>query len=65
MALIAGGTGVQFEKPGVYTIGDPERPLVEGGRAIIAAIQGTTVIFSFCLFLVLLLLSRFFQYVHA
>ena len=31
MAAMAGGTGIQFEKPGVYTIGDGERTLEEAG----------------------------------
>jgi adenosylcobinamide-phosphate synthase len=56
MAIIAGGTGVQFEKPGVYRIGDPGRPLAEAGSAIITAIRAGTVIFSAFVILALLLL---------
>ncbi|MEN6342401.1 MAG: adenosylcobinamide-phosphate synthase CbiB [Methanospirillum sp.] len=43
MALIAGGVGVAFEKPGVYVIGTPERPLSEGGPAIIRAVRAATI----------------------
>jgi adenosylcobinamide-phosphate synthase len=39
MALIAGGVGVAFEKPGVYVIGTPERPLAIAGPAIIRAVR--------------------------
>jgi adenosylcobinamide-phosphate synthase len=42
MALIAGGAGVRFEKPGVYTIGDPERTLSEAGDDIVTAVRVTT-----------------------
>lgn len=37
MAAMAGGVGVRFEKPGVYTIGDPERSLAAAGLEIITA----------------------------
>ncbi|MFA5266911.1 MAG: adenosylcobinamide-phosphate synthase CbiB [Methanoregula sp.] len=37
MAAMAGGIGIQFEKPGVYTIGDSERTLDEAGHEIIRA----------------------------
>jgi len=43
MSLIAGGVGVTFEKPGVYTIGSPERPLAEAGAAIIRAVRAATI----------------------
>jgi adenosylcobinamide-phosphate synthase len=43
MAAIAGGCGIQFEKPGSYRIGDPNRSLKEGGRCVIAAVRGVTV----------------------
>lgn len=42
MALIAGGVGVAFEKPGVYVIGTPEVPLRSAGPAIIAAVRAAT-----------------------
>jgi adenosylcobinamide-phosphate synthase len=37
MAAMAGGIGIQFEKPGVYTIGDGGRTLDEAGPEIIRA----------------------------
>jgi adenosylcobinamide-phosphate synthase len=37
MAAMAGGIGIQFEKPGVYTIGNPDRDLDEAGPEIIRA----------------------------
>lgn len=44
MALVAGGTGTAFVKPGVYIIGDKEQSLSEGGPAIVSAVRGATVI---------------------
>jgi len=43
MAAMAGGIGIQFEKPGVYTIGDRERTLDEAGPEIVRAVQVVTV----------------------
>jgi adenosylcobinamide-phosphate synthase len=37
MATMAGGVGIQFEKPGVYTIGNSERTLDEAGPEIVRA----------------------------
>lgn len=45
MALIAGGVGVMFEKPGKYRIGDPERPLRSAGPEIIHAVQRVSLLF--------------------
>ena len=42
MAAMAGGIGIQFEKPGVYTIGDRERTLDEAGPGIIRAARVVT-----------------------
>jgi len=42
MAAMAGGIGIQFEKPGVYTIGNPERTLDEAGSDIIRAARAVT-----------------------
>jgi len=42
MAAMAGGIGIQYEKPGVYTIGDRERTLDEAGPEIIRAARGVT-----------------------
>jgi adenosylcobinamide-phosphate synthase len=46
MAVIAGGVGIRLEKPGVYTIGDPERTLAEGGAGIVRAVRAATLIFA-------------------
>ncbi len=46
MSLIAGGTGVMFEKPGKYRIGDPEQSLRSGGPEIIRAVRGATLLFA-------------------
>ena len=46
MAVIAGGAGVAFEKPGVYRIGYAEQSLNERGNDIVKSIQFTTVLFS-------------------
>lgn len=39
MSLIAGGCGVQFDKPGVYKIGQAERSLEAGGHSIIRVMR--------------------------
>lgn len=57
MSLIAGGCGILFDKPGGYQIGNNIRSLEEGGRCVIAALRGATVIFS--LLLILMSLSSF------
>lgn len=46
MAIIAGGVGVRLEKPGAYTIGDPERTLAEAGTGIISAVRAAVIIFA-------------------
>jgi len=46
MATMAGGVGIRFEKPGVYTIGDGERTLDEGGADILEATRMATVMFA-------------------
>jgi adenosylcobinamide-phosphate synthase len=46
MAAMAGGTGIRFEKPGVYTIGDGERTLDEAGSDIIRACRVVTITFT-------------------
>jgi adenosylcobinamide-phosphate synthase len=45
MSLIAGGCGVMFEKPGVYTIGSPEQTLIKGGHCILRTLRETTLLF--------------------
>ncbi len=42
MGAMAGGIGIQFEKPGVYTIGDRERTLDQAGPDIIRAARAVT-----------------------
>jgi adenosylcobinamide-phosphate synthase len=42
MAVMAGGIGIQFEKPGVYTIGNRDRTLDEAGAEIIRAVRAVT-----------------------
>ena len=46
MAVMAGGTGVRFEKRGVYTIGNGEITLDEGGPEIVKATRAVTLIFA-------------------
>jgi adenosylcobinamide-phosphate synthase len=46
MAAMAGGTGIRFEKPGVYTIGDGERTLDEAGSDIIRTCRVVTITFT-------------------
>lgn len=55
MSLIAGGTGVRFEKPGMYRIGDPSRSLKGAGKDILMAIRMGAVIFSISVITTLLL----------
>ena len=46
MATMAGGTGIRFEKPGVYTIGDGKRTLDEAGSDIIRTCRAVTIFFT-------------------
>jgi len=46
MAAMAGGIGIRFEKPGVYSIGDQKRSLDESGSEIIRACRFVTIIFA-------------------
>ncbi len=57
MAIMAGGTGVRFDKPGVYTIGPGCRSLEEGGPDILKAVRVITLVFSALLIGTLLLLQ--------
>jgi adenosylcobinamide-phosphate synthase len=47
MAAMAGGVGIRFEKPGVYTIGDGEKTFDEAGPEIIQATRVVTLYFAF------------------
>jgi adenosylcobinamide-phosphate synthase len=62
MSIMAGGVGIRFEKPGVYTIGQGERSLKEAGFEIIRAERAITVIFA-AIITTLLLLGSFAQYI--
>ncbi len=46
MAAMAGGCGIRFEKPGVYTIGNGENPLETGGPEIVQAVRVVTLAFA-------------------
>ena len=46
MAAMAGGVGIRFEKPRIYTIGDGERTLDVGGANILEATRIVTVMFA-------------------
>jgi adenosylcobinamide-phosphate synthase len=46
MAAMAGGIGIRFEKPGVYTIGDGERTLDGAGPDILRASRFVTLAFA-------------------
>ncbi|MDT8358615.1 MAG: cobalamin biosynthesis protein CobD, partial [Methanomicrobiaceae archaeon] len=43
LAIIAGGVGVAFRKPGIYTIGDGSRTLEEAGGEIVSAVRAVTI----------------------
>jgi adenosylcobinamide-phosphate synthase len=45
MAAMAGGTGIQFVKPGVYEIGDDEKTFDDAGPEIIRAGRFATIAF--------------------
>ena len=42
MAAMAGGIGIRFEKPGVYTIGDSDRTLEEAAPDMFRAVRAVT-----------------------
>ncbi len=46
MAAMAGGCGVRFEKPGIYTIGDGGQSFDREGPAIIRAVRAVTLAFA-------------------
>jgi adenosylcobinamide-phosphate synthase len=46
MAAMAGGTGTRFEKPGVYSIGEGDRTLDEGGPDILRATRAVTLMYA-------------------
>jgi len=54
MALIAGGCGIAFKKPGVYVIGNEKRSLEEAGKEIKNAVRAATLISAALLSILLL-----------
>lgn len=56
MAIIAGGVGTAFEKPGVYVIGTPDRPLERAGPEIVRAVRAATVVTAILVFIFVLLI---------
>jgi len=61
MAAMAGGCGIRFDKPGIYTIGDGERSLEEGGPAIVSAVRVVTLSFAAIAAATLILLAWMIQ----
>ncbi|HNX16815.1 MAG TPA: adenosylcobinamide-phosphate synthase CbiB [Methanoregula sp.] len=61
MAVMVGGCGIRFDKPGVYTIGDGERSLEEGGPAIVTAVRVVTLSFAATAAATLILLAWMIQ----
>ena len=57
MAIIAGGVGVKFEKPGVYTIGEAKERFVKAGQDVVRAVRATTLLFAFLAGITLVLLQ--------
>ena len=57
MALIAGGTGTRFEKPGAYSMGPGERTLGEAGPDILHAVRFGALAFTALLVAALVLLG--------
>ncbi|MCQ1539221.1 cobalamin biosynthesis protein CobD [Methanocalculus taiwanensis] len=57
MAIIAGGCGILFDKPGGYLIGNPVHSLEQRGGCVIASVRGATILCSFLLILIFLLIS--------
>jgi adenosylcobinamide-phosphate synthase len=57
MAIMAGGTGIVFEKPGVYRIGPGERSLEAAGPEIVSAVRVVTLVFTGLLIIAVLLLQ--------
>jgi adenosylcobinamide-phosphate synthase len=55
MAVMAGGIGTRFEKPGVYSIGPGERSLKESGPDIISASRAVVLGFSLVVCITLIL----------
>ncbi len=57
MAVMAGGVGVSFEKPGVYRIGNPDRSLEEAGPEIVYAGRAVAIAWAAIICIALLLMQ--------
>ena len=57
MAIMAGGAGVRFEKPGVYMMGTGEKTLADGARDLLRAARAATLVLAVLLASTLILLS--------
>jgi adenosylcobinamide-phosphate synthase len=57
MAIMAGGTGIVFEKPGVYKIGSGVRSFDDAGQEIFSAVRVVTLVFAGLLISAVLLLQ--------
>jgi len=57
MSVMAGGTGVRFEKPGVYAIGPGDKTLAEAGPEIFTAVRVCTITLTSLLVGVLMFLA--------
>ncbi len=57
MAIMAGGTGIVFEKPGVYKIGSGARSFDDAGQDIFSAVRVVTLVFAGLLIGAVLLLQ--------
>jgi len=63
MAVIAGGCGARFDKPGAYTIGPGERSLSDAGRDIIGAGRACTLASAALFMLIPIFLALFIQFI--
>jgi adenosylcobinamide-phosphate synthase len=63
MAVIAGGCGTRFDKPGAYTIGPGERSLRDAGRDIRAAVRACTLASAILFMLIPIFLALFVQFI--
>jgi len=61
MAIIAGGVGTAFEKPGSYVIGTPDRSLERAGPEIVRAVRAASVACAILVSLFVLLIPPVFH----
>ncbi|OPX67224.1 MAG: cobalamin biosynthesis protein [Methanoregulaceae archaeon PtaB.Bin009] len=55
MAVMAGGTGIRFEKPGVYSIGPGDRTIEDAGPEILSAVRACTILVTLLLMVLMFL----------